>query len=267
MNQNQIDRLYKAAMTSSERQSALDSLLKRKQENELNIKLRNRRGFTDDDVKSMEAANRELNNARERLFRTPADDLKPATQLTIPKSKGQIEFDRRVLAKTNPELKITLGGSPIEPDPSPISQEAHNQLIAKGESDYNEFKNSEGVIGSLGFLPPQSNQQTTQQSNPQYSSESNNDEAIDLWWQKKEEEDKEERAKWNREHPPTERKVRALTEAESHAGDAEKRFVRNAAIGTGAGLLAAGAGFGLYKYLTKKKKKPVIDQNQLEYNT
>ena len=33
------------------------------------------------------------------------------------------------------------------------------------------------------------------------------------------------------------------------------------------GLGAAGAGYGLYKYLTKKKKKPVIYQNQLEYNT
>ena len=33
------------------------------------------------------------------------------------------------------------------------------------------------------------------------------------------------------------------------------------------GLGAAGATYGLYKYLTKKKKKPVIDQNQLEYNT
>ena len=33
------------------------------------------------------------------------------------------------------------------------------------------------------------------------------------------------------------------------------------------GLGVAGAGYGLYKYLTKKKKKPVIYENELEYNT
>jgi len=355
MKQYQIDRLYKAAMTSAERQSALDSLFYKQKENELKLRLRNIRGFTDYNYKSMEAATKQLKDQREKLFRTPADDLKPTTEPTIPTSEGQMEYDKRVLAKQHPELNITLGGNPIEPGPipisdetfflnnaisakerSPISQEAHNQLMAKGQSDYNRFKNSEGVTGSLGFLPPQTPQttipnspdpetkitlggnpieptpmsdetqnqliaegqsaynnfkgnkgvtgllnfllpqtpQTTQASNPQHSSEPNKtyvDHSKENEAYQDYEDDSEEKAfRLALKKEQEEFKVRPFTEAELHAGDAEKRFVRNvrnAAIGTGAGLLAAGAGYGLYKYLTKKKKKPVTNQNQLEYNT
>lgn len=351
MKQYQIDRLYKAAITSEARQLGLDSLLRGQQENDLNIKLRNRRNFTPDDVKTMEAANKQLNDARERLFRTTADDLKTPTEPTIPTSEGQEEYDKRVLAKQKPGLNITLGETPIEPTTQstiPNNSEQKKSDKAPGSvgrtelasykeqhiKDYNtlldlfvddspviedqplyidypsfrELKdlkkdqqgfhfnlegkgNLDSPVGNMEIIP--STDPRSELDKELYGPLPKDSVKLTLGNQKvnippglsfepgvqraeverlaEVERQKDNNAMVAANNADIQKRIVLATAAKAKVNNTSPLLssfsslssVQKALLGLG----AAGAGYGLYKYLTKKKKKPVIYQNQLEYNT